>query len=153
MWLDDNAVGGFFEDLTVLLFVLVGVSVVVAAGIWTAEDASETRADEELDLLAEDLLTEIMGKISPPEALSYAPTVDHIRGLDLPGIADAVRGDCGFCIGVTELYPEEVLLCSASRGLLEAVGDTGFAAGFVNALDPDGMVVMVEVKVLVWQSL
>lgn len=147
---DDAAVGGFFEDLTVLLFVLVGVAVVVSAGIWATQDATEARAGEELGLLAQDILTEVLSEISYPESLGYTPTLDHIRGLDLLGISERIRPDCRFCISVVEHHPERAWLCSATRGWPEAAADTGYASGFGNALDSTGMIAVVEVMVLVW---
>lgn len=147
---DDSAVGGFFEDLTVLLFVMVGVAVIVSAGVWTAHDALESRAENELDLLAEELLTGLLREISRPESLGYAPTLDHVKGLDLLAIATGIDPDYRFCIGAAERHPEHAWLCSATRGLPEGAVDTGFASGFVNAMDPTGMIVVVEVMVLVW---
>jgi hypothetical protein len=147
---DDAAVGGFFEDLTVLLFVMVGVAVIVSAGVWTAHDAMDARADKELDLLAEELLTGVLREISRPEALGYAPTLDHIKGLDMLAVAAGIDSDCQFCISATEHHPEHAWLCSATRGWPEGAVRTAFASGFVNALCPTGMVAVVEVMVLVW---
>lgn len=147
---DDSAIGGFFEDLTVLLFVMVGVAVIVSAAVWTAHDAMDVRAENELDLLAEELLTGMLIEISRPESLGYAPTLDHIKGLDLLAIATGIDPDCGFCMSAAERHPEHAWLCSATRGLPDGAVDTGFASGFVNSLDPTGRVVVVEVMVLVW---
>ncbi|OGS51998.1 MAG: hypothetical protein A3K75_03245 [Euryarchaeota archaeon RBG_13_61_15] len=147
---DDAAVGGFFEDLTVLLFVMVGVAVIVSASVWTAHDAMDARADEELGILAEELLTAVLREISPPETIEYAPSLDHIKGLDLFAVAAEIDSDCQFCISATEHHPDDAWLFSATRGLPEGALRTAYASGFVNALDPMGMVAVVEVMVLVW---
>lgn len=147
---DDGAVGGFFEDLTVLLFVLVGVAVIVSAGVWTAQDSVEARADEQLSFLAHELLIGVLSEISHPETPGYLPTLDRIRSLDLLGIVDGFNSDCQFCISVAEHHPERAWLCSATRGWPEAAADTGSVSGFVNALDSTGMTALVEVMVLVW---
>ncbi|HEX7391830.1 MAG TPA: hypothetical protein VF374_02630 [Thermoplasmata archaeon] len=147
---DDAAVGGFFEDLTVLLFVMVGVAVIVSAGVWTAHDAMDGRVEEELGILAEELLTAVLREISPPETIGHAPSIEHITGLDLFAVAAEIDSDCQFCISATEHHPEHAWLCSATRGLPEGALRTAYASGFVNALDPMGMVAVVEVMVLVW---
>mgnify|MGYP001765325116 CR=1 FL=1 len=148
--MDDSAVGGFFEDLTVLMFVLVGVVVIVLSGVWSAAEAEEDRDAVELGVLAHDLLGCLLIEIAHPETMGYIPTTGHIQGLDLVGIVEVALHDSQFCVSVVERHPEQVWLCGATVGCPEAAANTGFASGFVNAVRPDGMISAVEVMVLVW---
>jgi hypothetical protein len=150
MMADCDGVAGFFEDLPVLMFVLTGVFIVVAAGVWTSHSLAAQRMRDRLDALAEGLVNEIVLEIEEPLGGESFPSVIALSQLNLSNLAWGAISPHRCSIAIIERYPEVRWLVQWSNetcdSSLQAVG----AAKLLNAFDEHLTVVVVEVKVIVW---
>jgi len=147
---DNAGVGGFFEDLPVLVFVLLGVFVLVATGVFASREISEHREAERLEFVAQNLLDAVISGVTAGDSEFYMLTVGALKGLNLTGIVRSVTEGVSYCISIVLLYPRAEWLCSASSGAPMDAVSTGFARQLLNATDHDGTTAVLEVKALVW---
>lgn len=147
---DDAAVGGFLEDLPVLVFVLLGVFALVSTSVFASSDISERDEAERLESIAEEVLRAIMSGLKVGDSSGYTLTVSALRDVNLTCLAEPAARGRGFCVGIAVLYPRTEWLCSSiSAGPASAVS-TGFARYLLVATDDDGSNAVVEVRVLAW---
>jgi len=145
---DEDAVGGFFEDLPVLIFVLAGVSVLVCSAVWAEGEIAQERSCTELEFAAEMLLEAACADLFPEEGV--LPTVDSLNGYNLSeGVLEAAGGR-GCAVAVRECYPANELLSSRSVGDAAIPAEVASASRLMNAIDGQGLTVVVEVRVCVW---
>lgn len=147
---DCDGVAGFFEDLPVLMFVLTGVFIVVAAGVWTSNALETQRMRDGFEKLAEGIVNEVVLEIEARLGGESLPTLSALSNLNLSHVAGgAVSAHCR-SIAIVERYPEARWLAHwsdvASDSPVQAVG----AATLLNAFDEHLMVVVVEVRAIVW---
>ncbi len=143
---DESAVGGFFEDLPVLAFVLAGVALLMSTGVYVSQRLDEARSEEEADALAESLLLEVLGKLRNQESSGVMPTVASVVGADL---AVSLNRVTGCTVSVVMRHPNVEWLRVESFGVFEQ-SRTGYASALMNAIDDDGIVVILEVRVVAW---
>jgi len=147
---DCHGVAGFFEDLPVLMFVLAGVFIVVAAGVWTSNTLEAQRMRDSLEALAESLVNEVVLEIQARLGGESFPTVSALSHLNLSHLAGGVFPVHHCSIAIIERYPEARWLAHCSDETpdfpVQAVG----AAKLLNAFDAHLMVVVVEVRAIVW---
>jgi hypothetical protein len=147
---DCDGVAGFFEDLPVLMFVLTGVFIVVAAGVFASNALEAQRMRDRLDGLAESLVNKVVLEIEARLGGESLPTVSALSNLNLSHLAVGVLSAHRCSIAVIERYPEVLWLAhwsdEASDSPIQAVG----AARLIDALDEHLMVVVVEVRTVVW---
>jgi hypothetical protein len=94
---DCDGVAGFFEDLPVLMFVLTGVFIVVAAGVWTSNTLEAQRTRNRLELLADGLLSEIVLDIearsqTSPEEIRHLTAVPLLSLSVIPRLDGSLTG-------------------------------------------------------------
>ena len=145
---DTEAVGGFFEDLPVLAFVLAGVLSVAGTACWTGEQARESGLEVSLERSADLLITSVVLSLT---GTSATPSMDSIRCAELSEAFCCLDQWEAALVSVWCVHPasEPLLVVSTTDG------EPGLASHqrvFLNALFPGGTVGIVEVRVLVWAS-
>jgi len=147
---DDRAVAGFFEDLAVMVFVLAGVSLLISAYVWSSMIAQAQTEQERLDYLAEDFVTRVVSQAMETGEGPAGPSVSVLRGLDLPAVAqESLVGRC-VAASISVLHPYHQLVISfSSTDPCDALL-TGYSVELMNAVDEAGMVVISEVRCVVW---
>lgn len=145
---DTDGVGGFFEDLPVLAFVLAGVLSVAGTASWTGEALSDGEVREGLESAARHLAASVAIELAGAGAL---PSTDSVRGANLSGPLDGLPEDTCALVSVWCLHPDpEPLIVAAT-----AEGDPpeAFSArALLNVLCEGGVVGIAEVRVLVWEA-
>ena len=146
---DTEAVGGFFEDLPVLAFVLAGVLSVAGTACWTGEQARENGLEESLERSADLLVTSVVQSLT---GTSVTPSLDSIRCAELSEAFCCLDRWEAALVSVWCVHPapEPLLVLSTADG---EPGLASYQRAFLNALCPGGTVGIVEVRVLVWESL
>lgn len=143
---DDDAVGGFFEDLPVLAFVLAGVALLLSTGIWVSERLDEAGTEMELDALAKDLMTCVLAQVRNPEAPELLPMLASVLGMNVSAGPSELDG---YIVSVILRHPAVEWLKVMGAGS-ETPDRTGYASALLNALDERGLVVVLEVRVVAW---
>ena len=147
---DCDGVAGFLEDLPVLMFVLTGVFILVTAGVWTSDTLDAQRMRDRLEALAEDLVNEIVLETEARPGRESLSTVSALSRLNLSHLAGGVLSAHRCSIAIIERYPEVRWLVHWSDETpgppIQAIG----AARLLNAFDEHLMVVVVEVRAIVW---
>lgn len=143
---DDAGVGGFAEDLPVMVFVLAGVCLLVGSAVSVVEG---TRDDSgvRMECLAELLVGHVIDGVE----CSDLPTVQGLRSLDLAGLTEGIGARCdGYYVLICLVHPwvEELNACGSLPDSRPSA--TGSFSCLVNALGDDTAVTVVEVRAIVW---
>lgn len=147
---DDRGVAGFFEDLPVLMFVLAGVFIIVAAGVWTSDALASQRFHNKLEGLAEELVNDIIHEVTVRAGANQLPSLDILTSLNLGRVAaDSVQSHC-YSIAIVERFPTTQWLVNCSKASGSQPFEAAGSALLLNALDSQLRVVVIEVEVLVW---
>jgi hypothetical protein len=134
--------------MPVLVFVLAGVTTLIAAGTWAAELRADTYGEDELERLAKDVIDRVLW------ALSDGPggfrDLDGIVGANMSDAVREIPNCTGWLISVEVLHPwsEQVLLLTS-----EVPGTptcTACESRLVNSVSEDHLCVLAEVTVIVW---
>lgn len=147
---DDSGVAGFFEDLPVLMFVLVGVATLVLCGTWVSRNLNAVQVQEELDSLAEDLVNSVVSQLLRPETPGLMPSVSSAQNVDIPDIASRVVGERHYLIAIISRYPSYTWLNTGSDNDTTLPNATGYCSQLLNVLDGYGRTVLLEVRAIVW---
>ncbi len=143
---DETGVGGFAEDLPVMVFVLAGVCLLVGSAV-TATEKVRADDDDDLESLAEILVSEVMKVFSVTET----PTVAALRSFEIGGCTERVLAGCdGWFLSLRSVHPEVEMLQSAGALPGQFPGTTGSCSRLINAYDDEMMLVVVEVRAVVW---
>jgi len=145
---DVDAVGGFFEDLPVLAFVLAGVMSVAGTASWVSGTLSESDGYDALDRSASRLACSIAFGLQDTGGL---PTVESVVGANLSEAMSVLPDGFGFLVSVWSIHPEDGCLLTVSDGAGEP-GSARSATALLNVLCDDGIVGILEVRVLVWEA-
>ncbi len=147
---DRRGVGGFLEDIPVLVFVLAGVVALIGASVWTAGVRSDLAREVELESLADELVDLALWNLS--DGLGGFVSVDRMERLDLSQLSGRVPGGTGWLISVDVIHPWAKQLVLAQWGGLDDVVYVGCGWKLVNApYGTDGSAV-VKVTAVVWCS-
>ncbi len=147
---DDSGVAGFFEDLPVLMFVLVGVATLVLCGTWVSRSLNAINDQEELDSLAEDLVNTVMSRLLRPETPGLMPSVSSVHSVNVSDIASRVVGERHFVVAIIGRYPAYAWLNIGSDNDTDLPDATGYSSRLLNALDGSGRTTVIEVRAIVW---
>lgn len=145
---DEDGVGGFFEDIPVLAFVLAGVLSVAGTASWAAGELAMAETSEELERSASQLLTAVMARLRD---LGQVPQIESVRAVDLsqPLLERDPRFSC--MASVWCLHPvNEPLIVVGEPG--EEPETVGSGRGLMNVLCEAGVVGVMEVRVFVWED-
>lgn len=145
-----DGVAGFFEDLPVLMFVLAGVASLVLTSVFASERiASATRADE-LEAIADRAVASVCSEMLTARGPDAPPSLASIRSMNCSELMrQAVEGR-DFALSIVCLHPSLGRVLHLSSNGTDMPGQTGYASELVNALADDGLVVVVDVRVIVW---
>jgi hypothetical protein len=147
---DEAGVAGFFEDLPVLMFVLVGVTTLILCGTWVSKSLNALNAQEELDSLAENLVNSVMSSLLRPETSGIVPSVSSVQAIDISQIAAGVVGQRHYLVAIIVRYPSYCSLNKGSDNDTAPPDATGYCSRLLNVLDANERIVMLEVKAIVW---
>ncbi len=145
---DVDAVGGFFEDLPVLAFVLAGVMSVAGTASWASGIMSESDRDEALERSASLLACSVVIEL---QDAGDVPTAEAVMRANLSEVLDSLPDGLGCLVSVWCVHPEDGLLLTVSRGAGEHVLACS-AKVLMNAICGGGAVGILEVRVLVWDA-
>ena len=148
MRIDDSGVGGFFEDLPVMIFVLAGVSSLIMTGAYASEEISRARESEELSFIAVHMVDGLVSHCRPVDGAM--PTLGHIRQLNASEICGSLASGRHFAAAMVLRHPGYELLCQGSDSVRGPACDAVSATRLLNALDENGVITIVEVRVVAW---
>lgn len=142
---------GFFEDLPVLMFVLAGVASLVFTGLVSSQSRSEDRLQLALDAAAQSLADDILGRLSLREGSPGSlPSTSTLEQTDFEGIIAEYSNGYRTSIGLARLYP----VYGRFYGTVSADDPpiaTGYAVRVMDATDESGLVIILELRVVVWK--
>lgn len=145
---DTGAIGGFFEDLPVLAFVLAGTLSVACTASWASGFMSEEERLEALERAASDLVTSVRLEL---QELGSVPTAESVRQANLSGSIETLPEGTQCLVSLWCVHPmNECLLTEASGACEPEVACSDSA--FMNMLCDQGFVGVLEVRVLVWEA-
>jgi len=147
---NDRAVGGFLEDLSVMVFVLAGVSLLVSSYAWSSSLAHARADQERLEWLAEGYIDRVMAEIHAACRSAFPPSLASLRALDLSGLAEVSLPGRSVVASISTLHPYPELVINFSSAAHPIADVVGYSARLCNAVDSDGIVAIVEVRCLVW---
>ena len=149
MRVDRAAVAGFFEDLPVLLFVLAGVMTLVVSSTFAAERFDAQKRQKELDESAQDIADAIVRCIELSAGSNGLPLVSAVSSMNISNKV-AQTGGCDFAASVFIVHPlvKLVIYYSTDPDALPKL--TGSSLRFMNAIDDQGEIIIVEVRTVVW---
>ena len=144
---DESGVGGFIEDIPVLVFVLGGVVTLIGTGTWAAAYLADDVREETLRDLATDTIDRVLWTLS--KGLEGTKGLDAAATTNISGAFAGVPEGIGWLLSVDMLHPcsEQVLLISS--GCLQNPTRTASESRLLNS-ECDGMSAMVRVTVVVW---
>ncbi|GEM_PF-2173050 len=145
---NQDAVGGFFEDLPVLAFVLAGVMSVAGTACWTSGQLSETDDSDALGQSAARLVADVVVDLRGDGAL---PSVEAVRSANLSLRLAGLPEGLACLISVWCIHPdlESLLVVGEADSDLEVARSE---RALMNASCEGGVVGILEVRVLVWES-
>jgi len=147
---DDGGVAGFFEDLPVLMFVLVGVVTLVLCCTWVSRNLNAVQVQEELDSLAEDIVDSVMSRLLKPETPGLAPSASSAQKMDILDIASRVSGGRHYLVAMIARYPSCTWLNTGSDTNTVPPDATGYCSRLLNVIDGYERIVVLEVRAIVW---
>ena len=146
---DESGVGGFFEDLPVLVFVLAGTCVMILSAVSVSDAIVSREKIKELEYLAnrcaDRVVSELVG--AHPGAVIMVESLCATRLCKV--ISDCLDGH-GFRMGIAMVHPVfEWLLeaSSASSAILESASSSSRLA---NGLTDEGYIAVLVVRIIVW---
>ncbi|MGD9962435.1 MAG: hypothetical protein AB7S97_00825 [Thermoplasmata archaeon] len=142
------AVGGFFEDLPVLAFVLAGVLSVAGTASWASGMLSEDEWCEELERSASQLVAAVVAELRGVDIL---PTVEAVRQADVSSLMRALPEGTHGLVSVWSVHPvtERLLMVGSCEGEPLLARSESM---LMNAVFDGGAVGILEVRVLVWDA-
>jgi hypothetical protein len=147
---DDSGVGGFVEDLPVLLFVLMGTLTVISTSVWVTGERREMRLEAEADNVAGELLEALLLQLS--EGHADGISVSELRGLDASAVDGLRHDDFLWQLSIYIIHPWVESICLRSDDSVAGSGDHGYANRIINASYGADGCALVEVRCAVWNA-
>lgn len=149
MRFDENGVGGFFEDLPVLVFVIAGVSLLIVSGLRVSSLRGDLEEESSLQYAAEVFVRMIVADAG--ESGFVRPTAESFNETRIASLANQTIGGLSYSVSIVMRYPETewILACESAHGAqtpLRVASDSKF----LNAIDGNGRSVIIEVTAVVW---
>jgi hypothetical protein len=144
---DESGVGGFFEDLPVLVFVLAGVLCIMSTACWSTAQSSVDGVIDTMQRRAAEVMDSLFMKVTRHTSV---PSVNQIRSINLSGLVAPT--DDGFLLHVSIwiIHPDLDRLASAGSWEPNEMRESVSSRRLLNALDESGRVVIGEARVVVW---
>ena len=144
---DERAVGGFIEDVPVLVFVLAGVLTLVGTGAWAVEQKADAERDEALRTLASDTMDRVLWTIS--DGSGGALGVDSLAAGNVSWLFTDIPEGIGWLLSVEVLHPQAEQLVLLRSHAVGTPIETASESRLLNA-ECESLCVMVRVTVVVW---
>jgi hypothetical protein len=141
-------VAGFFEDLPVLMTVLLGVSALVLSGAWVSRENAARCLEDQLNEVARDICRSVLHEVI--SEWGETPRVSTLIGVDILSIADVEARKHSFSVTLAFLFPNQTTVTTVTCGDVSKALTTGFARLPFNALTELGLVVPMEVRAIAW---
>ncbi|MDH3364791.1 MAG: hypothetical protein OEM29_02130 [Thermoplasmata archaeon] len=125
---DHLGIGGFFEDLPVLLFVLTGTLLLIGTNVWVMEGRGVLEAVSSCEQQAEDLVGTFMLALS--NKCGADATVESVRFVNSSLLDNGSTWPGVWAISVSVIHPWQELLLSLGN----QTEPTGADAGWHNRL-------------------
>ena len=125
MW-NDEGVGGFFEDLPVLAFILTGSLLIISTNVVLAEQKDDMERLESLELSAERLAHLVLVALS--EGFRDDVTLESMRALNrssLPSPSE-LAGASGWTVSLTVIHPWQELVGVWESGSSAVYAEAGW---------------------------
>jgi len=149
---DESGVAGFFEDLPVLAFVLCGVLLLVSSSLWVSAQLAGLRENERLEKLtdrAADMIVEVIGS----STTSYdVPTMQSIERSNLFEYLNDLLRSVHYALNISKRGGQSDWYVMVKDCFTCEVSQTAFASRLLNAIDGSGLVVVLEVRLIVWRE-
>jgi len=145
---DQSGIGGFLEDLPVLVFVLAGVGVLLSASTWSSEMAARSQAAERLDEQAELVVEKVLVALS--DGCGGYIGVGGIPTVNLTDRLSEMPVGVSFLVTVEVVHPWAERLAEVEAGTIQAASDIGFATRLINMPAGDETVAVGKVTAIVW---
>lgn len=142
---DSSAIGGFFEDLPVLVIVVSGFLVLASAATWASGQLTESRDSAQLSELAHRLSDAVLAEILQ----SQVPSIRSLAELNMSQLAES-SDMIDALVTILEIYPRVLYIVSQGEGPSEVNAPTGFSREYFNAITDEGLVAPMELRVIVW---
>ena len=125
MW-NDEAVGGFFEDLPVLAFILTGSLLIVSTNVAVTDQRDELERSERLELAAGRLAGSILAAIS--DGCGEDNPLDSVRALNLSTLPPTpeLPQASGWAIFIAMVHPWHEPLADCSSGSPSSLAEAGW---------------------------
>ena len=125
MW-NDEAVGGFFEDLPVLAFILTGSLLIVSTNVAVTDQRDELERSERIELAAGRLAGSILAAIS--DGCGEDNPLDSLRALNLSTLLPTpeLPQASGWAIFIAMVHPWHEPLANCSRGSPDSSAEAGW---------------------------
>lgn len=145
---DIDAIGGFFEDLPVMAFVLAGALSVAGVACWTSERLAEDADIGMLERSASLMVDSIMVELGWPGDI---PSAEGIRSANLSESLTCLENGLASLVSIWCVHPriEPLLVMGEFDGYPATASSDGMR---MNVLCVDGIVGIMEVRVLVWAN-
>ena len=103
MRVDERGIGGFVEDLPVLVFVLAGAVAVVSTASWTIEARVDAREQTAADALAADIIDALLFDLS--EGGVRGVYISELRALNATTIQTYVADEVDWALSILIIHP------------------------------------------------
>jgi hypothetical protein len=147
---DRSGVAGFFEDLPVLMFVLSGVAALVLTSVFASERMAANRMDEQLDAVAKRIVDSVTSEMLFSCGPDVQPSVTAICAFNYSELVSQLSDGRGFALSILSLHPSFGRMLNISSDQRSMPRSTGYACGLLNAMDANGLSIVLEVRVVVW---
>ncbi len=124
----------------------------VSTGVWTSAHLAEQRKDDQLIRLADRAVDAIVGMIAPSAKDSELPILSAIERANLSEQIQGLLGAVHYLVNLSTkgiASDWSILIGDDHRG---AVSQTASASRLLNARDGLGLIVILEVRLIVWDD-
>ncbi|MGQ9588037.1 MAG: hypothetical protein ACUVT7_06635 [Thermoplasmata archaeon] len=146
---DESGVGGFFEDLPVLAFVLAGTAILLMSTTWSCEHLASQHAYDELRKRAVSFVERICAELRGSRENEIVPSLSSIEKLNYSRLAGEELNGRQYALAILQLYPLVRWVVEHS-GPEPSRSEVAAATALLNALNEEGVTVIIEVRAIVW---
>ena len=148
---DELGVGGFFEDLPVLAFVLGGTAILLMSATWSCEHIASQHACNELRNRAVSFVERICAELRGSRGNEFVPSLSAIVQLNYSRLAEEELDGREYALAILQLHPS-VQWILGHPGSEVPCSEIAAASAMLNVLNEEGTTVIVEVRAIVWEN-
>ena len=148
MRIDERGIGGFVEDLPVLVFVLAGAVAVISTTSWVIEVRADAREQTAADALAADLIDALLFDLSEGGVRSVL--ISELRALNATTIQKYVADELDWALAILVMHPwTESVEVTSDGCVMDTANVVGYANRMMTAQYDAGAYAFVEVRCVV----